>query len=540
MPEAIDKAINGVSDMSNQSNVQQWTIDQVLNKQVIARPDQAFITIEGETVNYMQADQRSAQAANLFNQGGVVKGDHVAVMLFNSLAFCDVWLGLAKLCGVLVAINTDYMGQFLSHVLNNCQARMLVVEAEFVERLEAVRSDLPYLEVLYVVGESETTSGFEVRQFEDRFSCAVEWSHPGPAYSDTGCIMYTSGTTGPSKGVLMPHAHLYLFGLGTIEHMKLREDDTFYIVLPLFHANGLFMQLYATLIAGASAVIRKRFSARRWLPDIIQSGATITNSLGVVAAFVLKQPPSEFDRAHKLRAIGLAPTSTELVSQLRERFAIPEIYGMYGMTEVSIPLYSLPGAPKPDSCGRVWSRYYDLKIVSPDTDEELGRGETGEIVVRPKQPYGFMSGYLNMPDKTIEANRNFWFHTGDAAWMDEAGDVFFVDRIKDCIRRRGENISSFEVENVLSEYPAVSEVAVYAVSSEIVGAEDEVMAAVVIDKKTIPDIKKLWLKAKQNLPTFAVPRYIRVMDELPKTPTGKLQKHLLRKTAITDDTVDFG
>jgi len=524
--------------LPDEHDVTLWTIPAVLARQARDRPDKAFVTVGPDTLSYGEAHASAGRVASMLNEAGVGHGDHVAVMLPNGLTFCHAWLGLARLGAVHVAINTDYKGSFLTHVLNNCRARTLIVDPEHLAAVDEIRSELAHLETVYVAGGGGDDESRALRPFEDFRDYPEVFSLRGPDYRDTGCVMYTSGTTGPSKGVLMPHAHLYLCGLGTIEHMGLDAEDVFYIVLPLFHANGLFMQLYATMIAGASAVVRGRFSAGEWIGDIARHGVTITNCLGAVAAFVLNRPPSDLDHGHSLRALGLAPVSENMVKRLKERFGIPEVYGMYGMTEVNIPLYTPPGPPKPDSCGRVWTRYFDLRIVDAETDETMPPGETGEIVVRPKQPFGFMAGYLDMPGKTVEAWRNFWFHTGDAGRMDEDGDVFFVDRIKDCIRRRGENISSFEVENALAAHPGVREVAVYAVPSEIEGAEDEVMAAVVTGTDERLDVEALTGYAAENVPSFAVPRFYRTVDALPKTPTGKVQKHVLRADGLTADTVD--
>ncbi len=449
-------------------------------------------------------------------------------------------MGIAKAGAVLVAVNTEYKGDFLRYVLTNCQARVIVCDGEYLERLAEIEAELPDLEVV-LVPDLKTHPSFERLHcvaFDDFHRQPVDKPDVPVSYRDTACIMYTSGTTGPSKGVLMPHAHIYLFGLGTIEHMQLAEEDTFYIVLPLFHANGLFMQLYATLIAGASAVIKRRFSASEWLEDVRKYEATVTNMLGVVSAFVLNQPVTEHDRDHRLRAIGVAPNSPELDGAFKERFGVREVFGLYGMTEVNIPLYTRAGIARPGSCGKNWDRYYELRIVDPETDEELPRNEVGEIVVRPRQAYGFMSGYNRMPEKTVEAWRNFWFHTGDAARMDEEGYVYFIDRIKDCIRRRGENISSYEVESVIASYPAVVDVAAIGVASEIEGAEEEVMVFVVPQPGQSIDPHQFIEYCEKRMPRFAVPRYVEFADSLPKTPTSKVQKHLLRKRGVSEKTWD--
>ncbi|MEM7294820.1 MAG: AMP-binding protein, partial [Pseudomonadota bacterium] len=259
--------------------------------------------------------------------------------------------------------------------------------------------------------------------------------------------------------------------------------------------------------------------------------------LGVVAAFVLNQPATDRDRDHKLRVMGLAPINADIERQLRHRFGIESVLGLYGMTEVNIPLYTAWGEPAGDSCGRVWEEFYELEIVDPETDEPLARNEIGEIVVRPKNPFGFMNGYLNMPDKTLEAWRNTWFHTGDAARMDETGNVFFVDRIKDCIRRRGENVSGFEIENELAQFSGVEAIAAYAVPSEIPNGEDEIMVAVVVNPSSFSSLAKLHEFAQTVLPRFALPRFYRIVDAMPETPTGKIQKHLLKSDGV--DYVDW-
>ncbi len=519
----------------------QWVLGDVLRRQAQARGDQVCVrSVDGAALTYAQADAEGNRVARHLAALGVAPGDNVALLLPNGLAFCLAWFGVAKAGAVMVAVNTEYQGAFLRHVLTNCAARVLICAPDTLAHVAAIEDELPDLETVVVPG-FDGTNPFR------RLRCVAWEEYRGqpdtdPAvpvtYRDTACIMYTSGTTGPSKGVLMPHAHLYLFGLGTIEHMGLTADDVFYIVLPLFHANGLFMQLYATLIAGANAVLRERFSASAWLDDVRRYQATATNMLGVVSAFVVNQPPTPHDRDHRLRAVGVAPNIAELDAAFRERFGVREVFGLYGMTEVNIPLYTQAGVARPGSCGKPWERYYEVKIVDPDTDEEVPRNQTGEIVVRPKQPYGFMSGYNRMPDQTVEAWRNFWFHTGDAARMDDEGYVYFVDRIKDCIRRRGENISSFEIESVIAAHPAVADVAAVAVPSEIRGGEDEVKVVVVLKPDHTLDPGALIAYCEPRMPRFAVPRFVEFADTLPKTPTNKVQKHRLRSAGVGAATWD--
>jgi len=355
--------------------------------------------------------------------------------------------------------------------------------------------------------------------------------------SDDVCAMFTSGTSGPSKGVLMPNSHCVLFAIGTIENYELNHNHVFYISLPLFHANGLFMQLLACFITGAKAIIRMRFSASNWLNDIRKYNVTHTNMLGAIAAFVVAQPPSKFDKDHDLILIGSAPLPSEPERIFRERFGVKDVLPLYGMTEVNIPIYGLKNENGNGKCGKIYDKFFEVEIRDPETDIPLMDGLVGEIMVRPKQPYGFMSGYMGMPEKTIESWRNFWFHTGDAGIKEASGHFVFVDRIKDCIRRRGENISSYEVEQAFLEIPEITEAAAYAIPAKGgEGMEDEVMVALMKDQNAIIDYNDLLLKAKVNLAKFAIPKYIRVMDEFPKTQTGKIQKNKLREEGITLDT----
>lgn len=348
--------------------------------------------------------------------------------------------------------------------------------------------------------------------------------HPAK-HSDTSCIMFTSGTSGPAKGVMMPHAHCVLFGVGTIDNYRLHADHTFYICLPLFHANGLFMQLMACLLSGATAVLRQRFSASQWLADIRRYKVTHTNMLGALAAFVAAQPPTDQNGDHNLQVIGSAPLPASAEETLRTRFKVPHVIPLYGMTEVNIPLYGRLGEQAPGTCGRLYSEYFEVEIRDPETDKSIPAGETGEIMVRPRQPFGFMTGYVGMPEKTLEAWRNFWFHTGDAGRIDSEGRFVFVDRIKDCIRRRGENISSYEVEQAFLALEDIAEAAAYAIpAAGGEGMEDEVMIALETKVGAAPTPEK-WLElAAPNLSRFAIPRYLRVVDTLPKTPTGKIRK----------------
>jgi crotonobetaine/carnitine-CoA ligase len=490
------------------------------------------VTIDGERLSFGEAGADAARAAGFFAELGVRPGQMVVVLMPNGLDFVRVWLGLGRLGAVAVLLNTELRGAFLRHQLENCGAELAVIDRSLLDAVREIAPELSRLRRVVVTGDPPTPAeSFAILPW-DQWRSAAPYQGPSPRAHDIACIMYTSGTSGPSKGVLMPHAHCYLFGLGTIDTAKLGPDDRYYVVLPLFHANGLLMQIGATLIAGASAVLRPRFSASAWIDDVRTHGATVTNSLGALAAFVVAQPPTPRDRDHRLRAIMSAPNVPLHEAIFRERFGIAEVLSGYGMTEVNIPVWGRIGTSTGGGAGWVYEPYFEVIVADPTTDEEVPPGQIGEILVRPKVPSGFMAGYHGMPEKTVEAWRNLWFHSGDAGTMAADGLLTFVDRIKDCIRRRGENISAAEVEAAIGGLAGVAEIAAFAVPSEVPGGEDEVMLAIVAEPGASLTREDVAAQADRVLPRYARPRFIELVDSLPKTATGKVQRAELRKRGV--------
>lgn len=504
------------------SSPDHWTITEILFSQ--PRDHSVAIDfIDGSDWSVADLRHHSLIAAGELKLFGVEPGDRVAIMADDPEVFCRYWLGIALLGATMVAINTGLQGQVLTHQLKLSKATHAVCDRMYQP---VMLNALPTLKLLPESIECEPLAHADI--------------YPSKP-SDLACIMFTSGTSGPSKGVEMPHAHCVLFALGTIDNYHLKHTDCFYICLPLFHANGLFMQLLACLLCGCRAVIRRKFSASNWLSDIQKSAATHTNTLGAVAAFIAAQPPAENEKSHQLRVIGAAPLTENAEHCFRERYGVKHVVPLYGMTEVNIPLYGDLDERAPGTCGREYSKYFEVSIRDPQTDEAVADGVVGEIMVRPKQPWGFMSGYVGMADKTVDAWRNFWFHTGDAGYRQSNGLFVFVDRIKDCIRRRGENISSYEVEQAFLAIEGIAEVAAFAVAADASdGSEDEVMIAIQPAVDANQTLIQQWCTtAAKDLAVFASPRYVRVMNELPKTPTGKIRKVVLRDEGITQDTIDL-
>lgn len=526
---------SGLSDPSR------WSLPEALSEMAQRYPDRIWISDQtGQSMTFAAADNRAGKVASFFLSLGIERSDRVAIFMAGGCEFALAWFGLARAGITSVTINTDLHGEFLRHQLRDSGVRCIVVDQGLLPRIHDLVDGLPDLETIIVKGESDNLpfGSRTVRSFAD-YASHEEIVKREIAPSDIACIMYTSGTSGPSKGVLMPHAHCTLFGIGQIECMQISPDDRFYICLPLFHANGLFMQLGATVLAGIPAFVRSQFSASNWLPDIVACGATVTNLIGSTAAFVIAQPSSALDRKHGLRVVLASPNLPQHEEQFRARFGVPHVVSGFGMTEVNIPMWGRLDTPAPGAAGWVHEDHFEACIVDPETDRRLGPREVGEIVVRPKVPFGFMAGYLNVPEKTVEAWRNLWFHTGDAGTVDETGLFTFIDRIKDCIRRRGENISATEIELIVENLPGVAEVAAYAVPADIPGAEDEVMLAIVPETDSSLDGSKIVEMASRELPRFARPRYLKFVDQLPKTATGKVKRALLRKEG-SQGAQDFG
>lgn len=502
-----------------------WRLCEALDEHAGRQGDREWLTTtDGQTWTFATAADQARRLASCFAARGVRAGDRVGVLLPNGLDFVRVWLALQYRGAIGVLLNTGLSGPFLTHQLNNSGVERLVTTRELAPVVrDAIDGSTPLRQLVLVDADEATDDGYA------RWITHEPWTEPLPAASDTACVMYTSGTSGPAKGVLMPHAHCALYGIGALRAFDVRDGDRYYVALPLFHSNGLLMQLGTTLLAGIPATVRTRFSASDWIGDIARCGATLTHLLGALAAFVLAQPASRDDRQHRLRALLNGPNPPAVERALRERYGVADVISGYGMTEVNIPIWGRVGHATAGAAGWVDTRHFEVLIADPDTDAARPPGELGEILVRPRVPFGFMAGYLGMPERTVEAWRNLWFHTGDAGTMAADGLVTFVDRIKDCIRRRGENIAPAEIEALAARLEGVSEVAAYPVPSELPGGEDEVMLAIVPAGHGALDLVALGERLDALLPRFARPRYLLAIDELPKTATGKVQRAELRR-----------
>jgi len=518
-----------------------WVLPELLRQRARQLEDKPFLSfaLDDASATYAEADERSDRLAAGLAELGVRAGDRVMVMMGNRIEFVLTWFALNKLGAFHAPINTDYRGDFLEHLVNSAQARLMVVEQRFVDVVLACAKNMPVLSDLIVVGGEPPA---QLGRFTARpFASVPSADEPPPARvtpADTYAVLFTSGTTGRSKGALMPHAHGHLLNERNAELLDLDSEGTYISELPLFHINA-HMTVYGCLLHGARARMEERFSASRWLQRIRAAEATHSSMLGVMVDFVLRQDPTERDRDHPLRSVWMVPCIPDLARRFRDRFGVERIVTSYGTTEVGMVARRVVGRSDDVSSGQVGEEFYDVEIVN-EADEPLPRGEVGEIVVRTRLPWTVTHGYFGQPDRTVEAFRNLWFHTGDAGRFDEAGNLHFVDRLADRIRRRGENVASADVEHVLGTHPIVAEAAVLAVSADEEGGEDEIKACLVLVEGASLEPESFWAWCDERLPYFAVPRYLEVYDQLPKTPTEKVLKRELRTSTAGTLLLDRG
>ncbi len=509
----------------------QRTAVRVLRDQVARMPDRTLLHTPGKELSRAEVDRNSNRLANRFAGLGVGPGDTVLLLMGNSELYVFAWLALAKLGAIEVPVNPQYKGQLLAHVANTSAAKVMLADPELLENVSRISDDLAALTTLAVPVPTTTHMprigrGLTVVPLGDLTE--TDDSDPGgdPAYNDSMALMYTSGTTGPSKGVLVSHAHAYEYANSVRTALALSEDDVYYAPLPLFHIAGQWAVVYAALISGGAAVIKPRFSVSDFWLDVARCGASVSFLLGAMANFLFQQEEVPSDRHNGLSRILMSPLVPEL-DRFKARFRV-EVATAYGSTEANVPLLSDFSIEDPKQCGRARPGW-QVEIVDRD-DEIVPAGQAGEIVVRPPEPWLTMKGYLDNAEATAEAYRNCWLHTGDMAHSDADGNFYFVDRIADAIRRRGENISSFEVEREVNAHPSVLESAAVGVASE--HTEEELAIFAVAAEGVEVDPAELHRFLRKRAPRFMVPRYIQIVEALPKTDTGKVQKATLREAGL--------
>jgi crotonobetaine/carnitine-CoA ligase len=524
----------------------QWVLPQVLEHQAVARAGRPALswTDEGKPLTFAELNAEVNRYAHGFAEAGIKKGDKVVLYMPNSLEFVLLWYALTKIGAIEVPVGEIQKGAFLQHQINLSQARTIITTPDLIGRIADVEDNVALLERCYVLGsaEGEEPAGLSrVPMQPVSVLRSGNTENPGVRItpSDIAAVLYTSGTTGMSKGVLMSHSHFYFFAEEDVQLTGLTEDDVYMTGFPFFHGNAQFLTIYPCLIAGAHCVLYPKFSASDYFGRAERSGATVANLIGATMAFILASPPADHDRRHRIRTIYSAPLAVDLAKKFTDRFGPIEFVDGFGQTEISNIFQTPRGAYRPaGASGVLMDQWFEVKLADPETDEPVPEGEVGELMIRPKVPGIITEGYLGMPEKTVEAWRNLWFHTGDAMRRDETGWYYFVDRVKDALRRRGENISSFEVESVVRQHPSVAECAVVGVKADEAGGEDEVKVCIVLNDGATVDMAELIAFCDRHMGAHMVPRYIEVMAALPQTPSEKVKKKELRERGVTPETWD--
>jgi carnitine-CoA ligase len=516
------------------SDFAEETVPGVLARQSQMIPDKVALISPDCTYTYSQLRDVAYRVSGGLERLDAGPRELVLLMLDNHLDHVVAYLGVTVRGGIGVELNTAYRGGFLAYIINNSQARSLIIEERYCEKIQEIADELTHLETIIVRGGSGSALGarFRLGSFDSLLAAEPAASAVRVEPSDIYGIVYTSGTTGPSKGVLSCHGQAY-WHYNPRDRDAADPDDVVLVTLPLFHMAAQWAGVYNALIAGATVVVLDGFHATTFWSDVRKYSCTFTLLLGAMANILLRQPKNELDAQNPLRRVSMTPVIAEL-QEFQRRFGIEATTTGYGSSEASSPVYSRFGEARPGAVGYI-REDFEARVVD-DRDQEVEPGVVGELLLRPLKPWRMMLGYHNMPAATVEAWRNLWFHTGDYFTRDADGLLRFVDRKKDAIRRRGENVSSFEVEAEINKHPSVLESAIVAVPSEL--SEDDILAVVVLRAGETLQHAQIVDYLASRLPYFMVPRYVEFVDHLPKTPTEKVQKAAIRERGVTESTWD--
>ncbi|MFY0729712.1 AMP-binding protein [Pseudomonas sp. NFX15] len=527
----------------NQANVsglgEQDTVCAVLQRAVSANGSKPFIDLLGEIFTYADLDRESSRLAHGLRGLGVEHGQTVVTIVDNNIDAVFLWFAINKLGAVSVPVNTAYKGEFLRHQLADAGARVIITESDYAERVQAIASGLSEATTLVYRGERPPTDSQLKLLHIDQIR-AEETHAPDVQVlpTDLAMLIYTGGTTGPSKGCMVSHNYACSLARQAAIANGRNADTINWTPLPLFHMNATSTSVLAQMMVGGRVAVYPRFSVSNFWAEIERTGANDVNLLGSMVPLLLNAPETEvMKRCYgQIRHVGAAPFPAELQAAWKERFGTPStVVPGYGLTEASLLTSAVFGEPSPPGSSGKRNPWFDVRIVD-DNEVEQPAGVSGEVIVRPRQPHVMFEGYWNRPADTLKVMGNLWFHTGDIGKFDEEGYFYFVDRKKDYLRRRGENISSYEMETSFRAHAAIEDVAVHAVPSEF--TEDEVKVTAILKPGVQLSEEELCIWAIDQLPYFAVPRFIEFRQELPRNPVGRVLKYELRDQGVTAATWD--
>jgi crotonobetaine/carnitine-CoA ligase len=514
------------------------TIPAALAARLEKDPDGPFLDFSGDAYSARDIDTQSRALAGALAGLGVGHGDRVASLLENGAPQVITFFATLRLGAIAVPINNAYKGGFLSHQLRDSSAKVIVVQGELADRVaEVAGSGTPDLQVAVVVGEpAATIAGLAAHGYDALLAAAEPIEDADVQPGDLACFIYTAGTTGPSKGCMLSHNYVVCMATQIARAWERTDDDIVWTPLPLFHLNAISICVVGTLLVGGSASIARKFSVSGFWREVKRVNPTILSMLGSIAILVANAEDHPDSVGHRLRLCAAAPMPPDTDRIWHERFGCETFSGGFGLTEASLIAALPPGvANRPGAAGIFNDIEFEVELLD-DNGNPVPVGEVGEICVRPRYPDVMFAGYWNRAEDTLAAFQNLWFHTGDLARTDDERYLYFVDRKKDSLRRRGENISSFEMEKTVFGNPAIKDAAVHAVASEM--SEDEVKITCVLQPDADIDEEALCRWMAERVPYFAIPRYIEFVDDLPRNPVGRVLKYELRQAGVTPTTWD--
>lgn len=514
------------------------SLGELLRVRAVELPDRRYLTVSGRAYTFAEFDARSDAVAAGLHLHGIHAGDRVALLTPNRPEAVELFFGLAKLGAIQVPLNAALKGEFLRYQLDHSQASVIVVDTEGAAALGPVAPEVPDLRLCVLLDSAQGAEvpGIAKIDYEELARATSAPPEVSVNAADTMTIMYTSGTTGLPKGCLLSHGYYQRAARAVGRGVEVTEQDVLFTTLPMFHAAAMFSTVIGGLVYATSAVIDPAFSARSFLSRAAEMQATIAFAVGAMGNALLATPPGAADRAHRLRTMVVAPFPPQAQQAFRDRFGIEPHAQLYGQTEcMPITCTPLSSMRDPAGCG---TPAEDLELgLLDDEDRAVTPGEVGEIAVRPKERFVMFDGYWNQPEATLDAFRDLWYHTGDFGRLLPSGQLEFIDRKKDALRRRGENISSMQLETAIGAHPKVVDVAVHAVASEL--TEDDVKACIVLAEGATIAPEELFAFFCERVPSYAIPRYVEFLDELPRTAVGRIMKYKLRDRPLDERVWDF-
>lgn len=501
-------------------------------------PDAPFLHIDRrEPVTFGALRALAHVTARRLRRCGVTSGARVLVMSRTRVEAYGVWLGANLLGASEMSVNVGFRTEQLRHALDLAEPVVVVAEQEFLHVvLDAITKSKTTPRVLLFDGARVSTDSPASLLSDVDPAEEVEFVEPAP--SDECCVILTSGTTGPAKGVVIPHAHALSWTTQIILGVRIDASDVMYDgYANNFHVGGKFVFFGAPLRCGIPVFMTSTFDAAQWVERVRETGATVTTLHGPLLEAVYKEPPGPRDAEHRLSRLIAIPLPAAFGEDFERRFNV-EAIECWGMTELGTITWKPLGEPSlPGNAGKLISERFELAIVDPDTDEILAPGTIGEITVRHRDPWTITAGYLGMPERTLHAFRNLRFHSGDLGYLDTDASLHFVSRLDDRIRRRAENISPNEIETVALGCPGVLEVAAIGIPTS--AWDDEIKLCVLPRAGARIDPAALWTMLAEELPHYMVPRYIEIMQGFPRANNGKIQKKVLRDVGVGADDWDY-